>query len=296
MNLANHISYLLKFHECVVIPEFGAFISNYRSAHFDGIRNVFTPPGKEVIFNSKINKNDGLLINYIVDVEKITYHQAQLSVLNFVDHLNATLNNGDQIDLETIGTLVFDKNGVIIFTAYSNFEDTASYGLTEFKYPTLKESKQITSFQQRPAIRAIHGHKDLLKIAASIALLLALSLYPIRNHNVHLKSSVLNTSDLLNTKLPVKSKSLVEESTSASISNDKISPYLLVGGSFNVYKNASQMQNELVKEGYASEIIEMETGLYRVIIDSYSNKNEAANAKITYRMNHKNSGAWVSIR
>ena len=88
MNLATHISYLLKFHECVIIPEFGGFVSNYKPAQFDSIRNTFIPPGKEIIFNSKINKNDGLLINYLVDVEKIGYHQAQLIVLNFVDRLN----------------------------------------------------------------------------------------------------------------------------------------------------------------------------------------------------------------
>ena len=131
----------------------------------------------------------------------------------------------------------------------------------------------------------------MLKIAASIALLLALSLYPIRNQKVNLKSSVLNTSDLLSTELPVESKTIANENT-PEIKN----PFILVGGSFQFFKNASQMQSELVKEGYASEIVEMETGLYRVIIDSYNNKDEATNAKRTYRMNHKDSGVWLSVR
>ena len=116
------------------------------------------------------------------------------------------------------------------------------------------------------------------------------------NQKVNLKSSVLNTSELIRTELPVESKVIVEENSNTTIATEVINPYILVGGSFQYFENASQMQHELSSEGYASEIIEMETGLYRVIIDSYKNKDEVTNAKITYRMNHKGSEAWVSIR
>ena len=100
MNFSKHISDLLKYHECVIIPEFGGFISNYKPAQYNRVKNTFSPPSKEVVFNAKINKNDGLFINHIVEVENVGYHQAEMAVLNFVDRTLRSLNNGEKVSLK----------------------------------------------------------------------------------------------------------------------------------------------------------------------------------------------------
>ena len=81
MDISKHLSTLLKFHECVIIPDFGGFISNYIPSRFDPFRNVFLPPTKEIVFNSKINKNDGLLINHLVETEAVMVSDALVHCL-----------------------------------------------------------------------------------------------------------------------------------------------------------------------------------------------------------------------
>lgn len=295
MNLTAHISYLLKYHECVVIPEFGAFISNYKPAQYNLAKNTFLPPSKEVVFNAKIKKNDGLLINYLVETENIAYHQAEVSIMNFVDSLFARLNNGEKVELEQLGVFEFDKTGAIVYNTANKFEMIEAYGLSEFSYPPMLENH--ASFQARPAIRVLNNRRDIVKIAASIALLLSLSLVPIKNERVNLHSSTVVPTELLREELPVQQEvenpvETIKEETAEVAEN----PFILVGGCFQQFENASQLQTELVGEGYNSEIVEMETGLYRVIVDSYLTSEEAQNAKTTYHRNHNGSGVWVSTR
>ena len=179
MEIAKHISTLLQFHECVIVPEFGGFISNYIPAQYDEVNHSLTPPSKTVVFNSKICNNDGLLINHIVENEKIGYEQAQTTVLNFIDDIFQELYKGETIKLNDLGTFNFDKTGAIVFNAYAKFELISSYGLKSFSYPCLDQSSSYSNFRTRPAVRTINGKKDFVKIAASIALLLSLSLFPL---------------------------------------------------------------------------------------------------------------------
>ena len=302
MNLSKHLSELIKNHECVIIPEFGGFISNYRPARFDAARNIFIPPSKEVIFNSKINKNDGLLINYLVESERVGYHQAQELVLSFVDRINGTLNNGEQVEMEHLGTFELDRSGAIVFHPNQKFDLIQAYGLTEIRIPTIFETKTTAPFiSQRAVVRAINNKRDILKIAASIALLLTLSLFPVKTEKVNLNSSVLNPLEFLMEEAPatIQKPEIINQKNSdhiAETGNTTLAPYILIGGLFQHFDNATNFQNDLIKSGYQSEIIKQENGFYRVIIDSYTNKTEAINAMYAYRQAHEGSGVWVSTR
>lgn len=80
MNLANYISDLLYRYECVIIPQFGGFVTNERSAILDKKRQTIYPPYKQITFNNHLKNNDGLLANYIASVDKISYDCA----LNYI--------------------------------------------------------------------------------------------------------------------------------------------------------------------------------------------------------------------
>ena len=73
MQLASYINDLLFRYECVIIPGFGAFLTQYHSARIDKSTNTFTPPGKLVSFNRQLQTNDGLLANYIATLESCSY-------------------------------------------------------------------------------------------------------------------------------------------------------------------------------------------------------------------------------
>ena len=63
MQLETYISDLLYRYECVIIPEFGAFLTQPVSAKVDISSNTFYPPKKVLSFNEQLKNNDGLLAN-----------------------------------------------------------------------------------------------------------------------------------------------------------------------------------------------------------------------------------------
>ncbi len=66
MEISQYIKELLILNDCVIIPEFGGFVANYKPATIEN--NQFFPPAKEIAFNNKLVSNDGLLIKHILHV------------------------------------------------------------------------------------------------------------------------------------------------------------------------------------------------------------------------------------
>lgn len=81
MTLAKYIRDLLFRYECVIVPEFGGFLTKTVSAKIDIETQTLHPPTKKLGFNSQLVDNDGLLANFIASVEQIPYEAA----LNFID-------------------------------------------------------------------------------------------------------------------------------------------------------------------------------------------------------------------
>jgi len=303
MDISKHLSTLLKFHECVIIPDFGGFISNYIPSRFDPARNLFLPPTKEIVFNSKINKNDGLLINHLVESEFAGYSQAHSAVSNWVNLAFEKLNQGETVELTGVGTLSFDRYGSFVFNSTGENILADAYGLEEVNYSKLTRPLFTETYQPRPAIRAISNNKNIIRIAAGIALVISLSIIPVKKENSNFLSSNLNPFASLTTTAPaqsiekedVENNSNIVSATLNETSQTKL-PYILVGGSFEVFENAQSFQNELLKEGNHSELFKQKNGFYKVTINSYNNKNEALAAMETYRANHPGSQVWVSNR
>ena len=123
MQLETYISDLLYRYECVVIPDFGAFLTQAVSAKINTETNTFYPPNKIVSFNEQLKKNDGLLASYIADVEKIPYESAVKKIDKRTRELKSYLAQGETIVLNNIGEILlkaitspynYIRNGIII--------------------------------------------------------------------------------------------------------------------------------------------------------------------------------------
>ncbi len=301
MNISKHISTLLKFNECVVIPDFGGFISNYVPAKFDHKRNAFMPPSKEIVFNSKIGKNDGLLINQLVEAEGIAYHDAQMMISNWVDDALKALNHGEKIELEGVGFIEFDRNGSFLFQSEAENFLVDAYGLKEFSFPKITRSIYNETYQPRPAIRATTIGKNVVKVAASIAILLALSIFPMKRENFKFQSSTVNPIATMTERNSGPVQEEVAEEVKAPEpeivkTEKKAGEFILVGGSFQKSANALAFKEELISEGYNAEIFELKNGMFKVAIDSYASRQEAIDAMKSYRESHLGSQAWVGTR
>lgn len=136
MKVAQYIHELLFSNECVIVPGFGGFVTNYSPAKIHPVNHTFYPPSKSVLFNSKLTTDDGLLLHSISVGEGITYEEAKNSVDDFVHDCHHELNNGQSVKLEKIGTLMREQDGRYLFEqdALVNFL-VESFGLTTFISP-----------------------------------------------------------------------------------------------------------------------------------------------------------------
>ena len=182
MDITFYLVELLRLHDCVIVPDLGGFVTNYRPAEMDLARNSFNPPVKEIIFTGKLSKNDGLLVNHISETEGVGYMEARLIISEFVDEIWSKLENGDKIEFQNIGSLEFDKNEKLIFEPeiHENFLLEA-YGMEGFQFPQLERKEIITSkriFADKEAVRPVFSSRKVKALAIGIPILLALVFVP----------------------------------------------------------------------------------------------------------------------
>ena len=115
MKLSNYISDLLYRYECVIVPDFGGFITNETSAKVNHFTHTFYPPKKQISFNSHLKNNDGLLANYIASAEKIPFNDAVSKIEKEIQEWNQKIEN-ESIEITKIGSLSLNKDKKIIFT------------------------------------------------------------------------------------------------------------------------------------------------------------------------------------
>jgi hypothetical protein len=163
----------------VVVPGFGAFLSERVSAKIDKSSGEFFPPCKRISFNTQLKSNDGLLANHISLVEEITYENAISKIKKQVDYAIESLENSETIEFPNIGSLTNSKKGKITFepTNKNNFLKD-SFGLSAFISPTVtRENKKLSN---KPTI-ALKTKKQntypFRKYAAIGIILLGLSRY-----------------------------------------------------------------------------------------------------------------------
>ncbi len=129
-----YISDLLYRYDCVVVPDFGGFVSNYASAKIHAIQHEFIPPAKQISFNKNLKNNDGLLSNHIAERRSISYDDANLLIQSFVNQSLIGLQKGDKIHIEKVGTLFLDPERNLQFTAEERNDYLLdSFGLNSFK-------------------------------------------------------------------------------------------------------------------------------------------------------------------
>ena len=132
--IINYLIELLKDNECVIVPEFGAFISQRRSATIDYANHRFMPPYKELVFNNKLTNNDDLLLNYIMQKENITKDEALDKIQKFVNQSAAILDVNFELELEGLGKLR-NFSGDYVFETKKDINILGdSFGLTSFNY------------------------------------------------------------------------------------------------------------------------------------------------------------------
>ncbi len=128
-----HIEELLHDHDCVIVPEFGGFITSKKPAYFNQFTSVFFPATKRILFNKHLVYNDGLLSAKIAEKQALSMADAQQLLLQFKDDCFLRLNEEGRVEIERVGVLFFDKEKNIQFQQASTNFLKDSYGLSSFE-------------------------------------------------------------------------------------------------------------------------------------------------------------------
>ena len=123
------LSELLHHYDCVIVPELGGFVTEYRSAHIDKALNIIHPPSKDLRFNAQLKKNDGLLANALSQAKEISHEAANAQIKEEVDSYFSALDEGRTVRFEKVGILYLDSHKNMQFRA----DDSVNYLLDSFR-------------------------------------------------------------------------------------------------------------------------------------------------------------------
>lgn len=314
MNLSAHISQLLYRNSAVVVPDFGAFVSQKISASIDQETQTILPPRKIIGFDETQIINDGLLINHLAADENITYAEAKNKIEQLVYQWKNELSTKGYVEIDVLGSLSKDDNGITIF----KFKGTenyllASYGLSQTKVSEIEnniiteestpEESQNTKYTSKNAF-------NWLKYLIAFALLggfIGVGVYYINQTRVSVeKDKSLKRKiegqllyylqqETFYIEVPDYSRAVSEEPTESFQINSSIRPYHLVAAAFKSEQKAREYVQILKDKGFIQAFyLEPQNDLYKVIYEAYSDEISAQNALEKVKL--ENPDAWLFIK
>lgn len=308
MAVSNYINDLLYRYECVILPGFGAFITQHHSARiYNG--NQFHPPQKTVSFNGQLTKNDGLLAHYVMEVEQISYSTAIQKLDEFVGDLHKILSNEKEVEFTNLGSFTLTEEDKLQFEpiAKINYLKEA-FGLSKFSSAEIVREtykKQAVALEEKAPIAFTPERREAkpyLKYAAIGLLALGLSGFTglniysnkVTEHNLaeqlkaasQLEDQIQKATFIIDNPLPAVTLNV----------NKQEGNYHIVAGAFRLEENAEKKVHQLRKEGFAARKIPVNRyGLHQVIYSSFKDKRDAVNNlwKIKRTSNEK---AWLWVK
>lgn len=286
MILANYISELLYRYECVIVPDFGGFILNNKSATIDSANNILSPPYRQITYNGHLKNNDGLLANHIASVDNISYESA-LNYIRFeIDEWKKKLKNTD-IDLEDVGSFSMINNKIHFEPQKTVNYLTSSYGLTNVVSKKIKREKQMVKkvklTEKKPIVLPVETKKtsNYLKYAAIFILGLSLIGFGGKLYRDYQNDQILvqakEQQQLMENKIEnatfVITKPLPTLNLDLTIAKNN---YHVIAGAFRYPQNAIKKVDQLKFKGYDARILGINKwNLSVVSFGSFSTREEA---------------------
>jgi septal ring-binding cell division protein DamX len=155
MELTPYLRQLLYNHECVIVPGLGGFLCSYKKFEFNTAAGLLIPARKTVAFNQNLNNNDGLLANHLAQKTNSGFNGALEKINAWVSNLHYTLQQGQTVNLEGIGSLTLNEEKKLVFVPLpdANFL-TETYGLGIVKLGKAVATKTAPVYAQPLAATA----------------------------------------------------------------------------------------------------------------------------------------------
>lgn len=125
-------------HDCLIIPKLGGFVLQNLPARYRADEHAFSPPRKEVVFNTTLQHDDGLLSESYMQMYGADYRKARLMWEEDVEELKSILRQEKKLSLGRVGSFETGEEGQLIFHPGDvHIFSIESYGLPVFELPSL---------------------------------------------------------------------------------------------------------------------------------------------------------------
>ena len=309
MKIEHYISQLLYRYQCVTVPGFGAFLTEYQPAQLHEASSAFYPPKKLVSFNSNLKHNDGLLANHIALAEKSSYEIAVNAIQNEVSIWKNILELNGRFTLKNIGELSLNSENNLVFNPSDNVNYlTEAFGLSSFVSPAVKREefkKEVEVLEEKAPIAftpEARKRRPYFKYAA--VFVLAMGLSAVGGYQLY-NGQVQRETQFVEEQVQKQVQDKIQEATffidaplpavKLTIKEDKFR-YHVVAGVFRSPENADKACNELKNLGFeARRIPKNRFGLFPVLYGSFATKQEALQTMRKIRKG-RDSEAWLLIK
>lgn len=306
MNIAQYINELLIDNDCVIVPSLGGFVANIQSAMVSGNAHVsFVPPSKQLLFNVKLNHNDGLLVSHVSSKNQISYKQAEDLIMDFSHGIKKQLHSTGTFTFEGIGVLLLNSHNAIEFESTEASILADSFGLSSFMFPQLNygiRAKQHVSFKTSSPKRKIVVKKYVQRVAVIVPMLLLLAILPtvyLRN----IQESSLSIFKAAKTEKVVIAKPIILGKTIAVVKpaiTEKVEftsvqtpSYHIIIGCFKNIQTAQNLCDTYKSKGFKSTILTI-NGFYKVSLQSFNDMSDANNLLISFQdANPRFADSWI---
>ena len=289
MKISTYIFELLQSHDCVIVPNFGAFVTRNISAKISSDGSRIFPPNKEISFNKNVVKNDGLLLNAISSNENISYEGAEQKITNWVTRINKKLEKQRYIEIKNIGSISLENSKYIFAPNQNSIFLKSSYGFNSI------DSSHIIRRQKN--INNVY-----LKYAAVFIIFLSLTGLFTKSYfdnvnefnkasyaeaNLEIEKKIQKATFNINTSLPVVKLPIRKQYGS----------FHIIAGSFRLEENSLKMISQLKEKGFieARKVGVNKFGLLQVAYNSYDTVEEARLALSDIRTK-EDVNAWLLIK
>ena len=300
MTLANYINDLLYRYDCVIVPDFGGFVTNAISAKVNQFSHTFYPPTKQITFNSHLKNNDGLLANYIASSENVSFEKAVEIISSTVKNWQQQLQN-ESLLVGKIGSLTLNKEQQLVFepNQTTNYL-TASFGLSSFSSPAVKRLEYKNQGQQVvPIASTSKKAANILKYAATVAVVLTLGTIGWNTNNQQQqKESYAKQQKAVEQK--IQSATFVISNPlptiELNVTNVVAKNFHIVAGAFQFPENAARKLQQLKAKGFDAKILgKNKWNLTQVAYTSFSTRAEAFKNLNAIRKEHSKD-AWLLVK
>lgn len=289
MKISNHIFNLLQEHDCVIVPNFGAFVARNISAKISSDGSKIFPPNKEITFNKSLVKNDGLLINRISSSENISYEVADDKLNKWVIKSHKKLKKQGYFEIKNIGSISLKKDKYIFIPSQNSIFLKSSYGLNSIDSPQIERTGNRigNSYLRYAAILIVFFALTGIFTKSYFDSVNEFNQASYAQANLEIEKKIQKATFNINSTLPVVKLPIKKQ----------YGDFHIIAGSFMLEENSLKMIAELKSKGFveARKVGVNKFGLLQVAYNSYDTVEEArlALAEIRYA---QDINAWLLIK